>query len=99
MSVYPGVFTAPVRGAYWFYINIISIAGPQPLGINLFRNQQKVLHLYEFPDDNRHEFASNGVTLLLEAGDVVFLKLPTGFKIYDDGSNYNTFGGFLLFPM
>eukprot|EP00063_Salmo_salar_P031197 XP_014006032.1 PREDICTED: complement C1q-like protein 2 [Salmo salar] len=36
----------------------------------------------------------------LEAGDVVYMRLPVNQELYDEkSSNYSTFSGFLLFPM
>eukprot|EP00063_Salmo_salar_P021737 XP_013996572.1 PREDICTED: uncharacterized protein LOC106569587 [Salmo salar] len=43
--------------------------------------------------------SSNGVSLLLEVGDVVYVHLWAGRKIYDDGNRHSTFSGDLLFTM
>ena len=43
--------------------------------------------------------SSNGVVLILEVGDVVYVRLWSGRRIYDDQNNRNTFSGFLLFPL
>ena len=88
-----------MKGAYWFSVNAVTIAGPAGLEINLFKNQERVFHLYEYPDDTQHEYVSNGVTLSLEVGDVVYIQLPAKYKLYDDDSNYTRFGGFLIFQM
>jgi len=42
--------------------------------------------------------SSNGVVLILEVGDVVYVRLWSGRRVYDDQNNHNTFSGFLLFP-
>jgi len=43
--------------------------------------------------------SSNGVVLILEVGDVVYVRLWSGRRIFDDQYNFNTFSGFLLFPL
>uniref|UniRef100_A0A8C1DJB5 C1q domain-containing protein n=1 Tax=Cyprinus carpio carpio TaxID=630221 RepID=A0A8C1DJB5_CYPCA len=42
--------------------------------------------------------SSKAVVLILEVGDVVYVRLWSGRSIYDNGNNYNTFSGHLLFP-
>lgn len=48
------------------------------------------------PDGNRR-FVSNAVTLELEQGDMIMMRLPSGRALYDDTDHLNTFSGFLLF--
>ncbi len=43
--------------------------------------------------------SSNGAVLILEVGDVVYVKLWSGRRIYDDNNNHSTFSGYLLFPL
>ncbi|XP_072515371.1 cerebellin 17 isoform X2 [Salminus brasiliensis] len=93
-----GIFTAPVRGVYFFRLNIFGYTAPHWIGAELFKNQEKIFFLSEFPD-GVHEYASNSVTLLLEKGDLVYVKLKSGRNIFDNTDNHCTFSGFLLFPM
>ncbi len=43
--------------------------------------------------------SSKGVVLILEVGDVVYVRLWANTRIQDDASNHNTFSGYLLFPL
>ncbi|XP_049324934.1 uncharacterized protein LOC103022678 isoform X1 [Astyanax mexicanus] len=94
-----GVFTAPLRGVYFFRLNVFGHS-IYWIAVDLFKNQEKIFHLSDYPDEGRNEYASNGVSLLLEKGDLVYVKLIVGRQIYDNNiDNLCTFNGFLLFPM
>ncbi len=43
--------------------------------------------------------SSKGVMLILEVGDVVYVRHWSGRWIYDNQYNHNTFSGYLLFPL
>uniref|UniRef100_A0A3B1IHJ9 C1q domain-containing protein n=1 Tax=Astyanax mexicanus TaxID=7994 RepID=A0A3B1IHJ9_ASTMX len=94
-----GVFTAPLRGVYFFRVNVFG-SSTYWTGGNLFKNQEQIFHLSDYPDEGRNEYASNGVSLLLEKGDLVYVTHLAGRQIYDHNfDNHCTFNGFLLFPM
>uniref|UniRef100_A0A8C9XFR6 C1q domain-containing protein n=1 Tax=Sander lucioperca TaxID=283035 RepID=A0A8C9XFR6_SANLU len=65
-----GLFTAPVRGAYHFEWWIIEDYGGHAASAVLVKNSENVFMAWE-----KQGSASNGVTLLLEVGDVVFMRL------------------------
>lgn len=95
--MYTGIFTAPLRGVYQFDFKAYG-PGSTPSGVRLRRNGQHVLIAYcSQPQGSVH--ASNGVSLLLEVGDVVYVELYHGAVIHDNGNHYNTFSGHLLFLM
>uniref|UniRef100_A0A3B5MNW2 C1q domain-containing protein n=1 Tax=Xiphophorus couchianus TaxID=32473 RepID=A0A3B5MNW2_9TELE len=98
-----GVFTAPLRGAYhseWY----IGINKDGSAITSLVKNDQQVFTARNNLDPKYNPevgfgSASNGASLLLEAGDVVFVRLWSGHVVHDDENHICTFSGHLLFPM
>uniref|UniRef100_A0A8C6TAP1 C1q domain-containing protein n=1 Tax=Neogobius melanostomus TaxID=47308 RepID=A0A8C6TAP1_9GOBI len=97
-SPHTGLFTAPVRGAYHFEFYILDHGGAHASGVILVKNGEHIFMAGEH-QTNGHSTAANGATLLLQAGDVVFLRLCENHRIYDNGNHHSTFSGHLLFPM
>uniref|UniRef100_A0A8C6UGS9 C1q domain-containing protein n=1 Tax=Neogobius melanostomus TaxID=47308 RepID=A0A8C6UGS9_9GOBI len=97
-SPHTGIFTAPVRGAYHFEFYVFGSGGSPGSVVGLTKNGEHIF-LGQQVQSTGWGSGSNGATLLLEAGDVVFLRLWPDRRIYDDPSRYNTFSGHLLFPM
>lgn len=97
---FPGHFTAPVRGVYYFRIALFGIVERNSgIHCNLRTNGNVTLKagLWEYIAKSQHHVA-NAASLLLEQGDVVDVQLG-GTTIYDDHHKRNTFSGFLLFPV
>ncbi|XP_042565534.1 multimerin-2-like [Clupea harengus] len=92
-----GIFTAPVRGVYQFRYHIFA-GGSNGAGANLQRNGQHVVAAYNHkaPHDIN---TSQGVSLLLEVGDTVGLRLRQGAWVAAYTRHYTTFSGQLLFLM
>lgn len=97
-----GVFTAPTKGLYLFRFYIYghgssSIAN----SIALHKNGHRVAIAYGHQASYAIN-ASNGVSLVLEAGDVVYTYLLARSRIYDNGKwdhQLCSFSGHLLFTM
>ncbi|XP_044207436.1 uncharacterized protein LOC122982314 [Thunnus albacares] len=95
-----GVFTAPVRGTYYFRFNALEAFGTDKLvGIKLYHNGKQITLSYDRVVSNGYATVSNAFVLQLEKGDVIYLDLQTNCSVYDDSKNRTTFSGFLLFAM
>ncbi|XP_067247352.1 uncharacterized protein [Chanodichthys erythropterus] len=93
-----GIFRAPLKGAYMFRISIFGHGGT-PATVSIFKNEEQVVVVHDVQAQDRVT-SSNGVVLILEVGDVVYVRLWSGTRIYDiNQENLNSFSGFLLFPL
>ncbi|XP_073695332.1 uncharacterized protein [Garra rufa] len=95
-----GIFTAPVKGAYMFRISVYGTASQAtPSTVSIIKNGEHAVIAHAQQAANVVN-SSNGVVLLLEVGDVVFVRLLANRRITDNSqSNHNTFSGYLLFPL
>ncbi|XP_056156076.1 cerebellin 11 [Lampris incognitus] len=95
-----GIFTAPVKGVYFFRFSGYGFAG-NDMGLSIFKGSQRMMSAYEHKSTaERNDNSSNGVTLLLEAGEVVYMRLWINTWVFIDRRyDYCSFSGFLLFPM
>ncbi|XP_048010307.1 complement C1q-like protein 4 [Megalobrama amblycephala] len=92
-----GIFTAPLKGVYMFGISVYGRPGNAATAAIIKNGKQAVV-----ADANQPQnvfSSSNGVVLLLEVGDVVYVRLWSDRRIFDDHNNLNTFSGYILFPL
>lgn len=95
-----GIFTALVRGMYYFrYTMYNNNAGQANSVISLMMNSQRLVSSWDTDGSDEHDSATNAAVVQLEAGASVFVKLYANRAVYDDGYYYNTFSGFLLFTL
>ena len=80
-----------------FRISVFS-HGPTPSGAAIYKNGDRVVIAYDNQAQDRLN-SSNGVVLVLEVGDVVYVRLWPNTRIHDSDNNHSTFSGFLLFPL
>ncbi|XDV25788.1 hypothetical protein PO909_029646 [Leuciscus waleckii] len=92
-----GVFTAPLKGAYMFRVSVYGV-GPTAATAFIYKNGERMVIAHANQPQNELN-SSNGVVLILEVGDVVYVRLWSGRRIYDSYNSHNTFSGFLLFPL
>lgn len=93
-----GFFTAPVNGVYYVQFTMCSFQASHS-GVVVYKNNQKMMLNVELREQFGNEFYTNSLVLELIAGDTIGLVLPSSYSVYDDGNNYSTFSGSLLFPL
>lgn len=94
-----GIFTAPVKGVYYFNFVLFN-PHAMSTGVSLLKNGNFVVGATDNPpEQDTEDTASNAVCLLLEQGDKIKLQLWENRRIYTDGNRRNTFSGHLLFTM
>ncbi|KAL2096932.1 hypothetical protein ACEWY4_006139 [Coilia grayii] len=94
-----GIFTAPVRGLYYFSFFGHNLS-TKPMGLSLLKNGQQVVIAYNHAAGTRHESAANGMNLVLEQGDQVYIRLSENTWVHDNTDvNVSTFTGHLVVPL
>lgn len=100
LSSAAGAFTAPVRGVYYIRFTAAQHGrGSDYMGIYMLKNGQAIMSNFHYNSHGYWVHLSNGVILELEQGDVVYMRLPASYRLYDDTKNQNIFSGFLLFTV
>ncbi|CAL8258427.1 cerebellin-4 [Gadus morhua] len=94
---FESVFLSPRKGIYSFNFHVIKVYQSQTIQVNLMLNGKPVISAFAGDKDVTREAATNGVLLLLENEDKVYLKLEKGNLV--GGWQYSTFSGFLVFPL
>lgn len=67
--------------------------------VSLMKNDQRLTSVWDTSGSDSNDMGSNAAVIELKEGDTVYVQLYANRLVYDDGMNYNTFGGFLLFTM
>ncbi|XP_051984457.1 uncharacterized protein LOC127645006 isoform X2 [Xyrauchen texanus] len=94
-----GIFTAPMRGVYVFRVFSKAYGNRDKAVVaGLFKNDQHIFSTYA-RQEGGFISSSNGVSLLLEKGDRVYVNLYSGNWIFDNEHHHSTFSGHMLFPM
>ncbi|KAF4094705.1 hypothetical protein G5714_023783 [Onychostoma macrolepis] len=87
-----GIFTAPLKFA------VFSFGQSYPSTVTIMKNGQKMVVAHANQAQGVLN-SSKGVVLILEVGDVVYVRLWANTRIQDNGLNHNAFSGYLLFPL
>ncbi|XP_028451155.1 GTPase IMAP family member 6 [Perca flavescens] len=94
-----GLFTAPVGGAYHFEWTVAAYGdGRHASAAVLYKNSERVFIAFEY-QANGFLSSSNAVTLQLEVGEIVSVRVRANSRAFDNEFNHTTFSGHLLFPM
>lgn len=91
-----GIFTAMVKGVYYFRYTMFYNGNANAV-VALMKNEEFLVSTWDAVSGRTEDSASNAVIVQLEVGDNVFAQLSANRNVYEDGGNYNTFSGFLLF--
>ncbi|KAL0969397.1 hypothetical protein UPYG_G00226930 [Umbra pygmaea] len=94
-----GVFTAPVRGVYYFRFTAMAGRPNQRAGVQLYKNRELIASNALFITEHHFRYLSNGFVLFLEERDVVYMLLPAENSLHEAGSSSNTFSGLLVHPL
>ncbi|XP_062273496.1 complement C1q-like protein 2 [Scomber scombrus] len=94
-----GLFTAPVRGVYYFSFTMVDTRYNVWSYVYLYHNNKRVSWNENYNVEYGRNIFSNSLVLQLEKGDVVYMVLPASSSVFDDTYNRTTFNGFLLFPL
>ncbi|XP_047215660.1 complement C1q-like protein 2 [Girardinichthys multiradiatus] len=95
-----GIFTAMISGMYFFRFSMFNNLAPTPNSVvSLMKNNERLTSVWDTNETDSNDMGSNAVVIPLKVGDNVYVQLERNRVVYDDGMNYNTFSGFLLFPM
>ncbi|MBN3312974.1 CO8A1 protein, partial [Atractosteus spatula] len=92
-----GIFTALVRGMYYFTGTVFHEVNVNT-AVRLMKNNETIVTLWETYGHTGHGSVSNSAILQLEIGDNVYLQLAANTYIFDNHNHHSTFHGFLLFP-
>ncbi|KAK9956060.1 hypothetical protein ABG768_013816 [Culter alburnus] len=89
-----GIFTAPVRGVYYFSF-FYHCGDNHPTWLFLYRNGQNEAITGHHKTGSHIKNGGNGLSLLLEKGDQVYIVLQKDAWIFDK-DNITVFSGFLI---
>uniref|UniRef100_A0A673KHG4 Complement C1q tumor necrosis factor-related protein 6-like n=1 Tax=Sinocyclocheilus rhinocerous TaxID=307959 RepID=A0A673KHG4_9TELE len=92
------IFTAPVKGAYFFSFSGHNRSS-KVLNLGLFKNGEQMVIVFNHPLGDRYESTANSVSLTLEKGDHVYVRLRETSWVFDNYSHHNSFVGHLLFRL
>uniref|UniRef100_A0A9J8BFP5 Cerebellin 7 n=1 Tax=Cyprinus carpio carpio TaxID=630221 RepID=A0A9J8BFP5_CYPCA len=93
-----GIFTAPVKGAYFFSFSGHNRSS-KVLNLGLFKNGEQMVIVFNNPLGDRYESTANSISLSLEKGDCVYVRLRETSWVFDNNSHHNSFVGHLLFAL
>ncbi|KAK7168506.1 hypothetical protein R3I93_004730 [Phoxinus phoxinus] len=92
-----GIFTAPVQGVYYFSF-FYHCGTDHATGLILYRNGMRQAYTHHNKSNNSPENGGNGLTLLLDKWDQIYIVLEKSKWIWDV-SNVTVFSGFLIDAM
>ncbi|XP_048036240.1 complement C1q-like protein 2 [Megalobrama amblycephala] len=90
-----GIFTAPVKGVYFF-----SVSGRHRSNrMSLSKNGEPMVYVIDHVLGDRYESTANSFSLTLEKGDHVYVRLRHNTWVFNNEADLTSFAGHLLFPL
>ncbi|KAK2917069.1 hypothetical protein QQF64_025744 [Cirrhinus molitorella] len=93
-----GIFAAPVRGVYYFSF-FYHCGTDHKTQLVLYRNGKPEAFTQHNKSNDSPENGGNGLTLLLEKGDQVYIILQKNSWVWDYSLSLTVFSGFLINAM
>ncbi|KAL6471271.1 hypothetical protein MHYP_G00199210 [Metynnis hypsauchen] len=98
-----GAFTAPRPGLYSFSYTVYSNVGPAGERlyhkVQLMKDGQVIASSWEDNREDSEDSATQTVLLQLKQGNQVYVELVLGRFLCADTQGYNSFSGFLVYPL
>uniref|UniRef100_A0A671MM30 Cerebellin 11 n=1 Tax=Sinocyclocheilus anshuiensis TaxID=1608454 RepID=A0A671MM30_9TELE len=86
-----GVFTAPVKGVYYFRYSGSAFSS-HDMGLSIFKGTTRFVSSYEYNSGERNDQMANGAVMELDVGEEVHMRLWIRSWIFVDRRyNYSTF--------
>ncbi|KAK7882839.1 hypothetical protein WMY93_029013 [Mugilogobius chulae] len=95
-----GIYTAPYKGIYSISVSVFHDAGQgsnEQSCVMVYRNGVMFAGSEEVHTVDHEDSTTVSVTVQLEKGDTVEVKLKAGCLLCMENDNYNVFSGFLLY--
>lgn len=98
-----GAFTAPRAGVYSFSYTVYSNMGAAGeriyYKVQLVKDGQVIASSWEDNREDSEDSATQSVLLPLRQGNQVYVELVSGRYLCADTQNFNTFSGYLVYPL
>ena len=92
-----GTFTAPRAGVYFFTF-FYHAGGDRKAVLQLHKNGWRMASTGDHASSvDAADNGGNGVTLQLQQGDQVYVRMGANSHIWGDSNGHTTFSGFLLY--
>ena len=91
-----GHFSSPVKGVYMMSFTLMNVDGG-PMDIEMVRNGVRVA--YGYSDTRGFNMGTQVAIVMLEKGDMVWVRHVPSLTEVLHGEEYNTFAGTLLFTV
>ncbi len=89
------MFIAPVNGVYFFSFSGHNRSS-KPMGLRLFKTGQQMITVYNHPLGYRYDTGFNSISLTLDKGDQVCMRLRENTWVFDNANDHTSFSHLLF---